>query len=314
MPEHAALIAQAEREGTAFPLLGLDESASASSSRRAWGVSANSLLVRRLHDMTEGNPFFLNEVLRQMAAEGQLASDASNVPTRLTIPRGVIEFIRGLIQPLAEDARNVLDIASVIGRDFVLNVLEAASETPRERLIELLDEAASLELIHEVRGAAGRYSFRHALIREALYDALPAAKRRRLHGVVAEAIRRLNAPREPYAEIAYHYCQSASPGDADMAIEYSRQAARTAERQLAYEEAALTSTMRSRRLRSSAPETILSRGSCFAISAKLSSGRAIFPRRVGLASRPPISPAASISRNCLPALWWRQVEPSAIPE
>ena len=160
------------------------------------------------------------------------------MPTRLTIPRGVIEFIRGLIQPLAEDARNVLDIASVIGRDFALNILATASETPREQLIELLDEAASFELINEVRGAAGRYSFRHALIREALYDALPAAKRRRLHRVVAEAIRSLSASREPYAEIAYHYCQSASAGDADSAIEYSRQAARAAEKQLAHEEAA----------------------------------------------------------------------------
>ncbi len=237
-PEHAALVAEVEREGAAFPLLGLDESSIGKFIETAWGVSANGLLVRRLHDMTEGNPFFLNEVLRQMAAEGQLASDASNVPTRLTIPRGVIEFIRGLIRPLAEDARNVLDFASLIGRDFALNILAAASETPRERLIEFLDEAASLELIHEVPGAAGRYSFRHALIREALYDALPAAKRRRLHGVVAEAIRRLNASREPYAEIAYHYCQNASAGDADLAIEYSRQAARTAEKQLAYEEAA----------------------------------------------------------------------------
>ncbi len=59
-----------------------------------------------------------------------------------------------------------------------------------------------------------------------------------MHRVVAEAIRGLNATREPYAQIAFHYCRSASPGDADMAIEYSRQAARTAERQLAYEEAA----------------------------------------------------------------------------
>ena len=192
MPEHAALIAQAEREGVAFPLLGLDESSIGKFIESAWGVSTNSLLVRRLHKLTEGNPFFLSEVLRQMAAEGQLASGASNVPTRLTIPRGVIEFIKGLIQPLAEDARNVLEIASVIGRDFSLGILEAVSEAPRERLLELLDEAASLELVHEVRGAAGRYSFRHALIREALYDALPPAKRRRLHHGVAEAIRCLN--------------------------------------------------------------------------------------------------------------------------
>ena len=237
-PEHAALIAQAEREGVAFPLLGLDENSIDNFIEIAWGVSANRLLVGRLHQLTDGNPFFLNEVLRQMAAEGQLAGDAASVPTRLTIPHGVIEFIKGRIQPLAEDARDVLEIASIIGRDFTINVLEAVSQTPRERVLELLDEAASLELVHEVHGAAGRYSFRHALIREALYDALPAAKRRRLHRGVAEAIRRLDPSREPYAEIAYHYCKGAAPGDADSAIEYSRQAARTAETQLAYEEAA----------------------------------------------------------------------------
>jgi class 3 adenylate cyclase len=238
MPEHAALIAQAEREGVAFPLFGLDESSIGKFIESAWSVSANAVLVSRLHKLTEGNPFFLNEVLRQMAAEGQLASGAWNVPARLTIPRGVIEFIKGMIQPLAEDARNVLETASVIGREFNLVILEAMSEAPRERLIELLDEAAALELVHEVRGAAGRYSFRHALIREALYDALPAAKRRRLHVSVAEAIRRLNSSSQPYAEIAYHYCQGAAPGDTDSAIEYSRRAARSAETQLAYEEAA----------------------------------------------------------------------------
>jgi class 3 adenylate cyclase len=238
MPEHAALIAQAEREGVAFPLLGLDEGAIGKFIESTWGVSANSLLVHRLHKLTEGNPFFLSEVLRQMAAEGQLASGASSVPARLTIPRGVIEFIKGLVLPLPEDARKVLEIASVIGRDFSVNILETVSETPRERLIELLDEANTLELVHEVRGAAERYSFRHALIREALYDALPAAKRRRLHSSVAEAIRGLNASREPYAEIAFHYCQGASPGDADSAVEYSRHAAKSAEKQLAYEEAA----------------------------------------------------------------------------
>lgn len=243
-PEHAALIAQAEREGAAFPLLGLDEGQIGKFIEMAWGVSASSLLVRRLHNMTEGNPFFLSEVLRQMAAEGQLASDASSVPNRLTIPRGVIEFIKGLVHPLAEDARNILDIASIIGREFAINVLEVASGTPREALTELLDQAASLELIYEVRGAAGRYSFRHALIREALYGALSVAKRRHLHHVVAEAIRSLSASSEPYAEIAFHYYQSASAGDvgptgdADSAIEYSRQAARVAEKQLAYEEAA----------------------------------------------------------------------------
>ena len=141
LPEHAALIAQAEREGVAFPLLGLDDSNIGTFIEAAWGVSANASLIRRLHDLTEGNPFFLNAVLRQMAAEGQLASGASSVPARLTLPRGVIEFIKGLIRPLSEEARNVLDIASVVGRDFNLNRLEAASGLPREALTDLLDQA-----------------------------------------------------------------------------------------------------------------------------------------------------------------------------
>ena len=238
-PEHAALIAQAEREGVAFPLLGLDEGAIGKFIETAWGVSANGLLVRRLHDMTEGNPFFLNEVLRQMAAEGRLASDASNVPTRLTIPRGVIEFIRGLIQPLAEDARNVLDIASVIGRDFALNILEAASGTPRERL-DRTSRSGRFARTHPRgprRGGtlqlSSRADSRGALRRAARGQAAPPASRRRGSDPRVSMRRR-----SPIAEIAYHYCQSASPGDADSAIEYSRQAARTAEKQLAYEEAA----------------------------------------------------------------------------
>jgi class 3 adenylate cyclase/tetratricopeptide (TPR) repeat protein len=238
LPELATLITEAEREGMVLPLRGLGEHDIGEFIERTWGVSAAGPLINLLHDRTEGNPFFLHEVLRQMAADGHLASGASISPNQLSIPRGVSEFIKRLTQPLPETTRAVLDIASVHGREFELNVLEVASRTPREDLIERLDQAASLELLSEVRGVAGRYSFRHALIREALYDALPPAKRRALHRAAAEAIRGLNAPSAPFAEIAYHYCQGASSGDADLAIQYSRQAARAAEKQLAYEEAA----------------------------------------------------------------------------
>ena len=130
-----------------------------------------------------------------MAADGQLDGAASASPKRLTIPRGVSEFIKRLTQPLPEETRDILDIASVIGREFAVNAIEAASQTSREQLIELLDHVVALDLINEVPGAIGRYSFRHALIREALYDALPPAKRRRLHRVVAEAIRSLRRRR-----------------------------------------------------------------------------------------------------------------------
>jgi class 3 adenylate cyclase/tetratricopeptide (TPR) repeat protein len=239
LPELATLISKAEREGMVLPLRGLGEHDIGEFIERTWGVSAAGPLINLLHDRTEGNPFFLHEVLRQMAAEGRLASDASISPNQLRIPRGVSEFIKRLTQPLPEATRAVLDIASVHGREFELNVLGVASRTPREDLVERLDQAASLELLSEVRGVAGRYSFRHALIREALYDALPPAKRRTLHRAVAEALGGVKAASEPFGEIAYHYCQGASPDDADQMIDYSRKAAHAAQKQLAYKEAAL---------------------------------------------------------------------------
>ena len=236
--ERAELVAAAERDGVVLPLRGLGEGEIGELIEVGWGVSANSSLVNSLHDITEGNPFFLNEVLRQMAAEGQLANGAARTSRQLSIPRGVSEFIKRLTQPLSEGTRDILGMAAVIGREFSLNALEGASHMLRDALVELLDQAVSLELIAEVQGAAGRYSFRHALIREALYDALTPTTRRKLHRTVADAIRSANAPVQPFAEIAYHYCRGAPLGDADLAIEYSRQAARVAERQLAYEEAA----------------------------------------------------------------------------
>jgi predicted ATPase len=238
LPELSAPITEAEREGLVLPLRGLGEPDIREFVERTWGVRAASSLVHLLRDLTEGNPFFLHEVLRQMAADGQLAAGEPGGPVLLNIPSGVSEFIKRLTQPLPDDVRQTLDVASVLGREFPIGVLAAATGKPPEALIDGLDRAVALELISETRGGAGRYSFRHALIREALYNALPAARRRGLHRAVAEAIRALSSEHPPFAEIAYHYCRGASPGDAELAAGYSRQAARMAERQLAYEEEA----------------------------------------------------------------------------
>jgi eukaryotic-like serine/threonine-protein kinase len=239
LPELATLITEAEREGLALPLRGLGETHISEFVERTWGVRAPNMLAHSLRDATAGNPFFLHEVLRQMAADGQLTAGGLDAGSVLhNIPRGVSEFIKRLTQPLPDDVRKMLDVASVLGREFSIDALAAAMGEPRDVIIDGLDRAISLELISETRSGSRRYGFRHALIREALYDALPASRRRSLHHVVAEALRALNVEHPPFAELAFHYCRGSSSGDAELAVNYSREAARIAERQLAYEEAA----------------------------------------------------------------------------
>ncbi len=237
-PEIAALISDAERDGTVFPLRGLEAPDIHEFLERVQGVSASDPLVEQLREITEGNLFFLHEVVRQMTLQGQIDGDHEINAKRLGVTRGVSDFIKKLAQPLSKEARRALDVASVIGREFTLDALEAASGAPAGDLVELLDEAISLDLIDELPGAPKRYTFRHALIREALYDALPAATRRRLHRAIAEAVRAMGGRVEPAAEIAYHYCQARGADTAELAIEYSRQASRIAGETLAYEEAA----------------------------------------------------------------------------
>ena len=236
--ERARLIAEAEREGTRLPLRGLAEAEVAQFIELSAGISPAPALTHLLETTTDGNPFFLSEILRVMAAEGQLVSDLAAAPHQLRIPDGVRESINRRMAPLSEDARQVLTVASVVGREFDLTCLEAATQLPRERVVELLDPAISLELITGGERLFGHYSFRHALIREALYETLPAYRRLKLHHHVGDAIRASPDAELRHAEIAYHYCEAAPAGDAESAVEYSRLAAHTALRQLAYEEAA----------------------------------------------------------------------------
>jgi len=89
VPGSEAVRREAEREGVEFPLRGLDENEIGELIERAWGVSAADALVTSLHNVTDGNPFFLSEILRQMAADGQLAGDGAKAPVdvRRTAPQ-----------------------------------------------------------------------------------------------------------------------------------------------------------------------------------------------------------------------------------
>jgi tetratricopeptide (TPR) repeat protein len=201
--------------------------------------------ARAVQDQTEGNPFFIGEVLRHLIESGAVSVvDGEWVPTvgldQLGIPEGVTEVIGRRLSRLSDDANAALAVAAVTGRDFDLDVIERVTEMDEDRLLSALDEAVTARLVVELPGAVTRFHFSHALVRETLYDELTTARRVRMHRRVAQALEELHERDldAVLAPLAYHWFESASAGDVNRAVDYCRRAGDLALGQLAYEEAA----------------------------------------------------------------------------
>ena len=210
----------------------------------AWiGRTPPTHYAHALHRETEGNPFFIEEVLRHLIEVG--AADETEWGrmasfTELGIPDGVREAIERRLAMLSPAARRTVTMAAAIGRSFPIELLEAVAELGPERLLEDLEEAAERRIVEEEAGAPGCYAFAHALIRETLYASLSGPRRVGLHrriGAVLEE-RHTNDPEPPLGELAYHFVAAAEPGRAAKAVDFSARAARRALATLAYEEAA----------------------------------------------------------------------------
>ncbi|UCD58874.1 MAG: alpha/beta fold hydrolase [Candidatus Hydrogenedentota bacterium] len=143
-------------------------------------------LVRSFHELTEGNPYFVEEVLRRFTETGGICEHdgrprADQTIDDVGIPDGVKEVIGRRLSQLSEECKGVLTIASVVGREFGLDALERASGLPGVRLLELMEEAVAVHIVTEA-AAGDRYRFSHALIHEIFYDGLSSTRRVRLHG------------------------------------------------------------------------------------------------------------------------------------
>src|SRR3954449_12281246 len=199
------------------------------------GEQPPDALVRRLAAVTEGNPFFSDEVVRLLVAHGHVEPGS-----RLPLPDGVRDAIRRRLQPLSPPAREALEVAAVAGRGFRVATLERAAGVPRAELLERLDEALALHLLDEAPSQAGSFRFAHGLIRETLYNDLSAIRRARLHGAVGEALERAGTGPggAGLLELAHHFIEAAPAGDERRALDYAERAGHEALRALAYEQAA----------------------------------------------------------------------------
>jgi len=204
------------------------------------GVTPPHALVEAVYRETEGNPFFVNEIVRLLVTDGRLERPEEVTSWSVTIPQGVREVVGRRLDHLSEECNRVLTIASVIGREFDLDILERVSDMPPERLLEVLEEAVAARVSSELPRAVGRYNFTHALIRETLYEELGATRRVRLHRQIGEVLEAIHSDSlEPYlAALAHHFFQAAPGGDVDKAIDYATRAGERALSLTAYEDAA----------------------------------------------------------------------------
>jgi hypothetical protein len=233
----AAVLADLRREAR-FERLALDGLDASATTRLigGWvGADAGPDLASRVLSETEGNPFFIEEVLRDLVEDGALVRRDGRwrADGPLAVPESVREVIGRRVERLSDTAVAVLEAAAVAGREFDVTALVAADAMPRADLLDGLEEA---ERAHVIRPAgSGRWAFSHALVREAVYDDLPTLRRARLHAALADALVRTGgAP----AEAAFHAYEAAAVEGPERAVALAREAAAESLAGLDYEAAA----------------------------------------------------------------------------
>ena len=225
-----------ERVTRTLSLGGLDAPDIASFIELTTDRTAAPGLATTLYTETAGNPLFVGEIVRLLAAEGRL-DDAS--AARLSVPENVRGVIGRRLDRLSDGCASLLGFASVFGREFDLDALARLGGFEQTELLELLDEAVQARVVSELPGAQGRMRFAHALIRDTVYEGLGRARRAQLHRQAGEAVEALHAGDRDsqLTELAYHFSQAAPVGDVQKAVDYCRLAGDRAIRLLAYEEA-----------------------------------------------------------------------------
>ena len=196
---------------------------------------------RLILERSEGNPFYLEEIIRSLIEQGALVHEgqtwrATAEIANVEIPATLQGVLLARIDRLQEDVRRTLQIASVIGKSFLFRLLEAIAAAERQ-----LDEHLSLlqraDLVREkTRRPELEYIFKHSLTQEAAYNSLLIERRKEFHQKVGEALEHLFADRvtEFYGLLAHHFDAA---GIAEKAIDYLIKAGDKSRLEDAYEEA-----------------------------------------------------------------------------
>ncbi len=161
-------------------------------------------LTRRVHELTDGNPFFVEEVLRS--------------PDELRLPRTVHDAVQRRTARLSAPAKQIAVLAAVSGRRFEFPLLQRVAGVEESTLIDSVKELIRAQLV--VEESNDRFAFRHALTREAICGQLLGRERRVMHQRVADVLEE-QAFEARAEDLAYHFFEA---GDWQKAAEYAERA------------------------------------------------------------------------------------------
>lgn len=181
--------------------------------------------LEALFELTEGNPFFIEEVLKTLLARGINEADTAwkqVSPEAFKLPPSIQQTIEQRLRSLSERGRAILQVAAVAGRRFDFVLLHELTGYTEDELLVLVKEALAAQFIVEEEG--DRFSFRHALTRQAIYLSLLARERVALHRQIAETLEAIHISKlEAYAaDLAEHNFRA---GAWEAALQFAKLAA-----------------------------------------------------------------------------------------
>jgi tetratricopeptide (TPR) repeat protein len=224
-------------------LRGLDATAVHSLAEAVTKRSVTPAWAETLTRETNGNPFFLRELLLDLVEEGALGREDANAPPaveKLRLPDTVRQVIARRLARLPAAARGLLRVAAAFTGGIDFEVARRVAGLDEQPALDALDVALAARLLVLPSGAATACDFTHALVRHTLYEALNPARQVRLHREIAEMMEAVYGDRtvEHAAEIARHYHRSASLPGAERGVPHCLEAADRAERAIAFADVA----------------------------------------------------------------------------
>lgn len=181
------------------------------------GASIPAQAVAHIESLCEGNPLFAEELVRAVA-------DSGGVNLATHAPLSLQAMLSERLTPLSHEQRAVLVRAAIVGRRFDAAFLAKIVGLPLERVLGVLQRAVEAGLVVGSGGDPLDFSFRHAMIRQALADQLIVGLAAPLHARIAEELEALDGP-EPAAELAYHWSAARVAQKARAANERAAEAA-----------------------------------------------------------------------------------------